>query len=288
MSKKQQAHEEVYRDEVAEGLQDALRFLQRHYVKIIAAVVVILLVVVVRNTSQQRQARITSELNVIASQAISEFQNVRMSTDLESRQALARQLAEELDRQIAEYGNHPLAHQLLFLKGRVLYEADLLEEAQAAYQQFTDQATTEEMRARGDIALAYAYENQSFLDPERQRDLLTSAMARYQTAASRVPGSYTYYYALMGQARVHELLGEDQEAIDLYHKVVTERQPAREVTAPEGPLTTQLDVMRAMLAQAMEPLSFHNSAELRLSSLMGRTGLKPTGAQEEAAETATP
>jgi tetratricopeptide (TPR) repeat protein len=276
MSKKQQEHEQVQHDEVAEGVHEAVVFVQKHALKLLLLVVAVLVIGLVLITRKSRESRIASEINIAITQAMIQINEIASAGDPAQRLAAAQPVVTGMDKLIEQHPENILARQALFLKGRALYEADQFEDAQAAYRKFIDQAPTQEAAARGDIALAYAYENQSFLveDTQRQTDLLTAALGSYNNAAERLPGSYLYYYALMGQARVNEVLKKPDAAIALYQRVLDER-PApdpEDMETPAGDGSEEgdlMDLIRQSLNQMESQMSFQKTAQLRLAQLKG-------------------
>jgi tetratricopeptide (TPR) repeat protein len=293
MSRNQQQHEQVQHDEVAEGVHEAVVFVQKHFVLLILIVVGILVVGLGLVTKRSRDSRVASEINLAVTQAMFQLGEIGASTDSAQRVAAAQPIVTKMDELIAKYPDDVLARQALFLKGRALYESDQFEAAQEAYNQFINQAPTEEAAARGDMALGYAYENQSFLvdSGDRQTDLLTAALGSYNRAAGRVPGSYIYYYALMGQARVNELLQKPELAIALYQEVLDERPlPGSQVVETDvegagGENAELMDMIRQSLKEMESQMSFQKTAQLRLAQLKG---VDAGEVAAEAGSTATP
>jgi tetratricopeptide (TPR) repeat protein len=279
MAKQRLDHQQAERDEVAEGVHDAFLFLQRNYIWIVALIVVASGVYIGFMVVQQRNALASGEINNSITQALIQLNEITSLTDPERRLAAVAPLVESMDKLVAQYPDHRLTSQAFYLKGRAYFESDQFEKAEEAYGRFANSAPDEESAARADIALGYTYENKSFLVEEtsQRNDSLTSALGSYERAASRLPGSYTYYYALLCQARIHELQKNDARAIELYQKVLDERASpmvASAVTVEDDKPTAGssgdlMNLIRESLVRMETQLSFQKTAQLRLAQLKG-------------------
>ena len=290
MAKNRLTQDELNRDELAEGVHQSVLFLHQHYGKILIAALAVLIGILAYASIRQRDERIAGQVNNAIGNALMRLGEIEAQTDPKQRTDQADALAKSLDDAIKTYPDNRLAKQVYFLKGKALFAADRFKEAQDSYQTFINAAATPEEMARGEMALGYAYENQAFLTDNntQQKELLRAAFSSYNRAAQIAPGSYIASYATMGQARVHEALGEKNQAIALYKKVIKERLvPSAGVAASTVDNQKETDLIRFLrreLQRQESQLSFQNTAQLRLASLKGT---ETTGTLTQPAEATT-
>lgn len=185
------------------------------------------------------------------------------------------------------------AHAALYLKGNCHYYMDEYDQAQKAYTDYTNDATDDEDRARGVLALASAQENKFYFNP-KQVNLLDEATASYEKAENLAPkGSYLQYTALLGKARILELRSRDQEAIEIYERIVKERpSPIKIVAAaPESEADGKKpldfgEMLRNQINQSLEPFSLEAAAKMRLESLKGASQNVTRGPGKSSVESA--
>jgi len=155
------------------------------------------------------------------------------------RQKAMDEVAALCDEVRAEYEGTELAHQALFLKGTAEYLAgDNFEAAQkgegtprteraiALFTEYVAEAPANDAfdRARGRIALGYAYENSYFLTGDEQD--LQDAMSTYSQVADDEAAGFLRYEAKLAQARLLQYAYTDRsdDAEKLYREVIEARQ----------------------------------------------------------------
>ncbi len=278
------SHEELQRDEIADGVHDVIEGVYHQRYRILALVVVLIVValgIYLYNASREATQR---ALNSEIATAMESYFALEAQTEVDQRAAQAEALVAQLDEIGAEYSmGLPLGRFAIYIKGMTHYAVDNFGEARRTYAEYLEQANTSEERARGEIAMAYAYENEGFFpaEPQAQRELLDQALAHYQQAAEVADGEqpYLYYYALLGQARALEAVGRNDEAIALYQRVIDERP--LEVTEVEAQETVDaqaramFEMVSRMLRETEEQIGLAATARLRLERLQARTGTGP-------------
>jgi tetratricopeptide (TPR) repeat protein len=222
-------------------------------------------------TNQQSKRIDASSMMLTAVQQFAEFQNVQ---DEDQRKEMFGRTTTALDDLINTYPDTNLGREAVYLKGQANYIMGNFEAAQTAYERYIEAAPDPESQARGEIALAYAHENQAFFltETSAQNDRLVTAETHYRTAMEFTDkGSHLYYYAMLGIARVKELIRQDAEAIKIYEQVLEER-PAQiaepEAVEDEGRSSDPIvEMVREMVDAQESQLSFATTAKLRLDRL---------------------
>jgi tetratricopeptide (TPR) repeat protein len=293
MAKKASTISNVKNDEVAQGVQETLDFLRRNALALAGVAVLALVVVLAREAIVRSHEKAASAVNMAIVQGLRNLNAIMAGADSVERLQQAKALADNLDAVVAQYPGVPLANQALYIKGRALFEADQYEEAQKAYRLFIDKSSDAEMIARGELALGYTYENQSFAieDAKRQAELLGQALQAYEKAAAPGQQSYIHGYAIMAQARVHELLHQNDKAIALYRQVVNDRPlPYAQVldarnakNEAQASVSEQYKFFRENIDQGEVQIGFKQTAQLRLDRLTQAAAVKPKQASPVAA-----
>lgn len=279
--------QELERDEIADGFHDTMEAIHRHRWTILTGLVVLVaLILAVQmwvSLRQSRQVALTSAVSTM-------FERYAQLESLapEARTDEARALLTDLEPYIADYSGSALGNTFLLIKGRIHYLLDEYEPARTAYEEYTEKAEDAEQRARGLIAVAYTFENQSFFPTTgtlTQRDLLDRALNNYELAAQSAGDTFGYLsaYALLGEARIHELLGDTEKAAGLYREVI-ERRPLSTPEANEdeqrdmeGDQAEMLRYIQNQIREREDQLSLASTAQLRLERLEARAGLaEPT------------
>ncbi|MCL5270375.1 MAG: tetratricopeptide repeat protein [bacterium] len=275
------SHEELQKDEVAEGMQKALDWVQVHRVLLIGLGILVLIALFAGMAWSSHQAKVLRVSNDLITEALSDYAQLANTNDPGERQKVVDRILTSIKNLRDQYPSIPLAHEALYLKGSVYYSTDKFPEAQEAYKAYIDGAADDQQRAMGEIGLGYAYENESFWlkDKTAQLNKLTPSLAQYtQAAVHATPKSYLYYYALLGQARINELTGKNDEAIRLYKQIVADRPSPIPVTEEKTKKGEEKDQLMAMLVKQINEqeskLSFQATAELRLKRLEEKAGLK--------------
>jgi tetratricopeptide (TPR) repeat protein len=291
MAKNQNPVADVQHDEVAESVHETVEFIKRHGMSLVIVVVIIFAGILVKIALNQREASRLSEINTVINESLADLAEIAApQLDAPIRRQQADQLTARLDALYENYPDEPLAQEALFLKGGALFLVDDFSGSQQAYQRYIEASVSNDRQARGEIALGYAYENEAYLTTATttQRARAEAGLGRFQRAESLASGTFLSHYALLGQARIQEALGDNQAAAALYQRVIDER-PAPAESAPstdESQLSDpMIQYLKTMLDGAQSQLSFQRTAQLRLDRLKALMGeANPT---EETA-TATP
>lgn len=276
---KRYTHEELQRDEVAESLKETAEAVKSHLRLIIGILIVIGIGLIVFWAIQTHRSGIQREINQQWTDAVEQYSRLIMAENISERQQIGESLIADLELMVETWPEHDLGETAQYLLAKTNYELDRYTDAQESYEAYLEMADTPTERAMGEIGLAYAFENESFfVSPEVQASKIDTAMTHYRSAAQRVPGSYLHYYALMGQARLHELRNENEEAIALYEQVINERDVPTTLGATdpeegEGEEDQLLSLVRDQLQNVQSQISFQATAQLRLERLRARAGL---------------
>ena len=290
-------YEQVDHDAVAEGLHEGLEWTHRHrhlLIGLFCALMVALLVfaVVARHNRAQTQA-----VNALMGTALTAADQVENGVDEDARAASLKTLEEAVTTLNDQYAGQPLAVESVFLLGNAYYRIDDFAKAQDAYSRYLAQAKTSEQKARAEIALGYAAENESFLKTEQnspaQTDKLNQALGHYESALTLTPQKdYVHYYALLSKARILELTSKNDEAIALYQQVLNERPAAIAAEeADEKEVNGLVAMFRDEIKKREGLLSFASTAQLRLDRLTAEENVASpalAGPEPAAEPTATP
>jgi tetratricopeptide (TPR) repeat protein len=278
---------DVQRDEVAEGIQNTLQKIKESRNLLITIIIVAIVGTLLFLGVRGHNENVLNETNNLMSDALDKYADLERATDEKQRKDDLTAIVTATDNLIESHGGGKLAHEALYVRGSAYYSMDKFTEARKAYQDYIDQAKTGDEKARGEIALAYTYENEYFLDKTKtKRNNIDNALTHYGYAAIAAKGEgaapawpYLYYYALLGQARINELTGKDAEAIKLYQQIIKDR-PApidtskdEKETAAEG--EGMIKMLRQYIATMESPLSIQTTAKLRLERLQA-TAIMPS------------
>ena len=272
MSKRRVLQQELQRDEVAESIQQTLDSIKRNKMQLIALVALIVAGFVVTWSVRAHHESILSESNALLGKALTQNYTLYSSTDDAARKKAFDELKTATTSLREAYPGTRLGREARFLEGSAYYLMGDFTKSQAAYKDYTEQSSSNEEKANGEISQAYALENASFLLPKpKQVAQLEQALSHYDRAVSLAQGQvpYLYYYALLGKARILELTGKNDDAIKLYEQVIKERPAPR--PAPKADEKSGSDQMLQMvltqLADQQNQLSFQTTAKLRLDRL---------------------
>ncbi|MEN6625548.1 MAG: hypothetical protein ABFD69_04890 [Candidatus Sumerlaeia bacterium] len=276
--------EQLERDEIADGFMQTVEMLHRNRTSIMMGILVLILLIIGIRAYVAHTENVQSQINEAVSLRMGQYEMGDRQADPKARADAYKSLLNDINSDIGKFGTgSQLARELVFLKGLTYYSLDQFPQAQEAYKQYIQQAGGNEERARGQIALAYSYENQSFFPTSgtlTQRGLLDQALAQYQTAKNAANGQnpYLYYYALLGEARINELTGANDKAVALYQQILKDRAAPTPAATPaeEGTDAAQnrfVDMLRQMLNERESQLSFAATAKLRLERLEAKASL---------------
>lgn len=272
------SHEELQKDEVAEGVHELFLWMQKNKQKLIALALLLVAATLGWSVYSSHKDVVLRDSNVQMASALNDYQRLSAIEDPEQAAAALETLVANLDEMIEQYGGTTIGTEALFLKGAAYYTQDMFTEAREAYAAYRDKAGSAREAARAYIALGYTDENESFFsDQADQRNLLDQALVNYESASARVDQeSYLRYYALMGQARVYELTRRNEEAIACYQQVMKER-PAPDSGDTKVDMSLSMggrmgDMIAEMIGDQQRLLSFSATARQRLERLQASMG----------------
>ena len=288
MSKKRKdIEEQLQKDEVAESIQELTQWVRTNRAWMISAILLILVFVVGKAIWASHRETVLRETNALMNDVLMSYAQVEGAKEDVQREEGMKSLMSATARLIDSYPGTKLAREAQFVKGKAYYALDKFQEAQKTFQEYVEKAPNDEERSRGEIALAYAFENNSFLvPPASQKNLLDQAATHYSLAENYAQGPdaaqpawpYLYYYALMGRARILEVTNKPQEAIKIYEKVIADRPvPIPPEAKDEKNPSAESDPIMKFVTREIEnrsaQISFQATAKLRLERLKAT----PTG-----------
>lgn len=264
--------EELERDEIAETLTGLAEWLKRNLYPLLIGVGVIVIGIVAYGSWGSYRTRVSedsSRILKIANQAL--VQIYSMPDAAQRNEGLDSAIA-QLQTLIDRYPDTPAAHTALYLQGNCYFHKDELAKASDIYRRFIESSTTDEERATGEIALAYAMENEIYFTRDEKK--VEDAKAHFTRAMELAPArSYQYYFAMMGLARVLELSFQDEEALKLYERILAER-PSPAVGSKDFDPDKEPDFgagleqyARQMAEQRVSQLSLEATVKLRIERL---------------------
>lgn len=274
------SHEELQRDEVAESIQELTDGVKKHRHLIVTVIVLTGVAIVGMNfwrSGQHARIEQSSDLLVKTINLYQSFENQPLPED---RERVFEDALKAVDTLQTEYANTKPAALGEYIKGHLYFQMDKFDEAAAAYKKFLASASTAEQKAQAQIALGYTAENAAFLmeDAAEQKTSADEAMSHYEAAAKLVPaGNFLNYYAKLGEARLYELTGEDQQALDLLTELAAnpplagpevDEDDVKELEDPIG------NVMRVSLLTYQDQIRLGATAQLRLDRLQAKMGIE--------------
>ncbi len=292
-------HDQLQRDEIADSFHETLELIHNNRRTILMAVIALILLAIAVRAFNIHSADVKSQLNNQVALLLSQYERIQTVPDAKERTAATQKLIADVDKAAKDYdGGSVLARSLILLKGKAYYSLDQFSEARTSYEQFVKTAGDNEERARGEIALAYTYENQAFLPTSGTliaRSLVDQAIEHFKAAQQFAENQspYLYYYAMLGEARCNEVVGNNDKAIQLYDKVLKDRPaPKPEATPAEKESkdmqTNIANMLRSRIKDAEAQLNLAATAQQRLDRLRAKaTTLAPASAVSVTTTTAT-
>lgn len=275
--------EDIERDEVAEGLHDAIEGVREHRNTIIIIGLLILLVIVGSWAYSNHAQAKKMDNNALLSIALESYSAWELQAIQEDRDRRFEDALSAIDTLIGQASGTELGQIGLYLKGNLYFRNNQFDEAREAYEAYAAKATNADEKARANIALGYVTENTSFFVEDEAEQLagINKAYDYYKQAADGVEeDSYLNYYARMSLARLHELKGENQEALDIL-EVLAALDPPMEM--PET--INSDDVFASMIVQNI--ISGENQFRLGATVDLRIERLKALIGDEENVETVT-
>jgi tetratricopeptide (TPR) repeat protein len=281
MSKMQKdIQDELRKDEVAETLQRIGENIQAYRNLLITMAIIIVAGVLITFGLRSHQETVARESNAMLAGVIQRYEGLVSQPDAKQREDLLKQLVDSANSLADTYPDTKLGREALYIKGNAYYQMDRFVDAEKAYKAYLEKAANDEEKARGEIALGYTAENWSFMSPAKERqEKVNAALDHYTKAASLAEGGdkahpaypYLYYYAVICQARVNELLpGKTKEAMALYEEVLKNRpEPVvkSEDKEARGEQDMLMQFVRRQLDEVSGQMSLQATAKMRLDRL---------------------
>lgn len=263
------SREELERDEVADSFEAALESVRRNRIRLAVASAVILAVAVSAYFYSENKRQVQTQFSGILNTSAAIFDEIPKMQDEAQRETRLKDTLKTLQTQIVDRDpTSEAAEEAVHLIGRCYYALDDTTKAAESFNKYLTMADNEQEKARGQIALAYAQENAFYFTTDQAR--LNEALETFRLAkATAEPRSYLYYSALIGEARLLELLGKDPEALEIYKRVMEERPSPVEVADNSEPPAgfNPSEYARRMINQTMSTLGFAATAKMRAQVL---------------------
>lgn len=215
-----------------DAIQDAgvsfLHWAKENYHRVLTPALAVILLVVIALAVRSY----VSGKSVKASALVFEAQDkVRVALTLTD----ATQRSESLDAAVVlfekaaeDFAGTSVATEALYLKGNALALNQDFEGAVTSYRAFMKEAAEPEAAARALVGIGFALENEAFLNPAEEEDLLSEAAGFYNRAVEaasrdREKPLFQAMQAKVGLARLAEHSGDLEGAIALYEEIAEER-----------------------------------------------------------------
>lgn len=245
---------------------------------ILAALVVVF---IAREMYKYRQNRVLRESNDLLTWVINTFESGLTQTDQTKREAALKQTISSAEQLLEYYPKSKAARQARYFQGNAYYFMDDFDRAISSFQDYIQTAQTDEDRAKGYVALGYTFEDK-FFNNEQDQSILLQAEKAYEQAIEFGKGTYIEYQALLCKARLLELRYKNEEAMEIYKKIIADREKLKlkiakassdQNSGTAGSKKQQQRSQAQMLSQQIKMLmnlfSFANTAELNLDRLQG-------------------
>lgn len=264
--------EELERDEIAETLTGLAEWMRRNLYPLLIGAGVVVVGIVMYGSWGSYRTRVSEDSSRILKMANQALVQIYSLPDAAQRNEGLDGAIAQLQTLIDRYPDTPAAHTALYLQGNCYFHKDELEKASDIYRRFIETSKTDEERATGEIALAYAMENEIYFTRDEKK--VEEAKAHFNRAMELAPArSYQYYFALMGLARVLELTFQDEEALKHYERILAER-PSPTVGGENFDPNKEPDFgagleeyARQIADQRMSQLSLEATLKLRIERL---------------------
>ncbi len=288
--------EDLERDEVAESLQEMAATLRENRMKILVVCLGAILIAAVGWGYKSYRDKIKIEASAVFYQANVVFSEIPSMKDEQERTKQLESTISSLQGLIEKYPDSVSAREAIFLQGNCYYTMDKLDKARETFQKYIEKAKTNDDRAKGEIALGYALENQIYLSGNQveMKPKIEEAKAEYKKAEEQaVPKSFQYYEALMCQARLLELTAHDAEALEIYKRVMKERPaPSKIALGQKGKSSETMggleEFVRGQIADRLTPLSLYAAARARADRIESRSNVAAAPAPAPASVPAAP
>jgi tetratricopeptide (TPR) repeat protein len=117
-----------------------------------------------------------------------------------------------LEGALESHPSAPMAAEAAYELGNLRYDAGLYAPARSAYEVALGRATSPTLKVLARLAVGYTW--------EAERDLAKATEAFEAVVAGLTPGAAFYEQALLDLARVHELNGRKDDAVQTYRRVL--------------------------------------------------------------------
>jgi tetratricopeptide (TPR) repeat protein len=236
-------HEPAPPPAVPEGLHPAQQFLLNLWINyrypvmggLIALLAFTVILGHVGRLRAERRHEATDRLN--RASAIYQTVIVGQEIDRETADQLLEQAIDLCGQIRLEFPKNRAAHRAQYIAGNCHYERafqhlgtaesaqalEMIDAAANSFQEYLEEATDDQDRADGLIALAACLENRSFFTGDAQ--FMRSAIARLEEARALGEGTYREALALTAMGRCQESLGRSDEARQTYGLITRLRRP---------------------------------------------------------------
>ena len=283
MAKGHITRKELRKDAVQDAGRSLLAYLGAHSNQILAgALAVVVLVLGVRVGFAIAKGRRENAARMLV-RARQQVITAEVTTDPAQRAELLDSAIRRCDELRSKYPSLDAGIEAFYVKGDSYFQRREFDQAISLYQNYVAQARGANDKAKGYVAIAFAYENRYFLAPTN-KDLLNQAMDYYERAQKQATSSngkrsYLAYQALMELARLYRLKGETNKAVDTYKTIVKERpfyeaeeaketgKKAAKETSEETGRDEQVKAIRKEIREAQGRFSFESGARTALENL---------------------
>jgi tetratricopeptide (TPR) repeat protein len=236
----------------------------RTVIVVIAATMIVLIAIRIYSN---RKIAVLEQSNELLTNVTGIFNAALAEPDAKKQEEYFKQALTWCDRLTQGFAGTDAARQAQYMKGNIYYFMNDFDRAITEFRRYSDSAKTDSDRARGYVALGYAFENKFFYQGTDQA-LLQEASKAYDLAAETGKGTYLEYQALLAKARLLELTFKDDEAAAIYEKIIKDRT-SEEPAVAAGPKQDRRDLIYDNIKAAMNLFTYAKTAELSLERLKG-------------------
>lgn len=274
MAKVKVTREDLKRDELRDFGADLLEwYQQRKNLFWIVIGSLLALFVIVRAWSAFNERR-QIQANQQYEQAVQAYQRALFTTDAKERETLLKQAEGFAGEVRNRYPGSSAARQALLLQGNTLFLANNPDRARQVFLEYQETASDPDEKATALIALAYCFEDLFARGDMREDVMANSAIEHYVRAADEAESEELKRWAMLGQARMLEFLGQAPQALEIYKKIEEMAQASKE--RDEQAFINDAD-RASMKLQAINPADVFNSQTLARQQIERLTALVTAG-----------
>jgi tetratricopeptide (TPR) repeat protein len=296
MAKGHITRRDLKRDEIQDAGKSLLGYLDTHRNQILVAALVLVVLILTARVGQAVVAARHEKAGSMLVRAQEQVLAAVASGDPAERRKMLESAADYCDELRRDYPSMRAGTEAFYVKGDSFFHRQEYDQAISSYQNYISRAQSAADKAKGNIAIGYAYENRFFLTPAN-KDLLKQALDYYgraQELATAKNGRRTYqaYQAMLAMARLYRVSGETAKAVETYKTIVKERpfydadedKPAKKEGSENNPEETkreaQIQEVRKDIHRAEAAHSFEATARAALEELGAATTETPSPRKE--------